>query len=74
LNGFALADHSGRLGQPGERQELLALLEQHPPGQYLTMRRIFSSLRRGEILTDVGTGLDIILAGIEAAARRSHRP
>lgn len=69
LNGFALAESSGRLGQPGEREELLIRLKQHPPERFPTMRRVFGSLMEEEIRADFEAGLDIILAGLEAIVR-----
>jgi len=68
LIGFALAESSGRLGQPGERQEMLAQLNQHPSDSYPTMRRVFDRLSEDEILADFEAELDIILAGITAIA------
>lgn len=69
LNGFALAESSGRLGQPGEREELLTRLKQPPPERFPTMRRVFDSLTEEEIRANFEAGLDIILAGLEAIVR-----
>jgi AcrR family transcriptional regulator len=68
LNGFALGESSGRLGQPDERQDLLALLKQHPPDRFPTMHRVFSTLTEADIMAGFEAGLDIILAGIVAMA------
>jgi AcrR family transcriptional regulator len=68
LIGFALAESSGRLGQPGERQAMLAQLSQYPTEHYPTMRRVFDSLTEDEILADFEAELDIILTGIAAIA------
>jgi TetR/AcrR family transcriptional regulator, tetracycline repressor protein len=66
LNGFALAESSGRVGKPGERQELLRRLTEQPPEQFPTMRWVFNHLTQDEIQADIEVGLEIILAGIEA--------
>jgi AcrR family transcriptional regulator len=66
LNGFALAESSGRLGQPGERQALQARLDDLPTGQYPTLRTIFAALTEADLAGDFEAELDIILAGIEA--------
>ncbi len=73
LNGFALAESSGRLGQPGERQDLIARLSEQQPDQFPTMRWVFNTLTEDEIRADVEVGLEIILAGIEAIARNASR-
>ncbi len=73
LNGFALAESSGRLGQPGERQDLIARLSDQQPDQFPTMRWVFNTLTEDEIRADVEVGLEIILAGIEAIARNASR-
>ncbi|GAB1539872.1 TetR/AcrR family transcriptional regulator C-terminal domain-containing protein [Scytonema sp. NUACC21] len=71
LNGFALGERSGRLGQPGERQELLTQLQQHPPEQFPSMHHIFSSLTENEMFANFEAGIDIILAGIEASTHNT---
>jgi AcrR family transcriptional regulator len=73
LNGFALAESSGRLGQPGERQDLIARLSEQQPDQFPTMRWVFNTLTEDEIRADVEVGLEIILAGIEAITRNASR-
>jgi len=67
LNGFALAESSGRLGQPGERRELLELLHGVPAHQYPALRRVLGALDEPEMMSDFDAGLNVILAGIEAA-------
>ncbi len=71
LNGFALAESSGRLGHPGERQDLLTRLSEQRPEQFPTMRWVFNNLREDEIRADIEVGLEIILAGIEAIVRNA---
>jgi AcrR family transcriptional regulator len=71
LNGFALAENSGRLGHPGERQDLLTRLSEQRSEQFPTMRWVFNNLREDEIRADIEVGLEIILAGIEAIVRNA---
>lgn len=52
LNGFALAESSSRLGQPGERDELLDLLDRCPPEALPATRRLFAALSAGDLLAD----------------------
>ncbi len=66
INGFALAEASGRIGQPGEPEELVSCLDQPPPEQAGTLRLVYEDVAIDEIVSDVDSGLDIILAGIEA--------
>jgi TetR/AcrR family transcriptional regulator, tetracycline repressor protein len=66
LNGFALAESSGRVGKPSERQELLDRLSEQLPEQFPTMRWVFDRLSQDDIQADIEVGLEIILAGIEA--------
>lgn len=73
LNGWALGTRGG-LEQVGERQELSALLRQHPPERYPTMSRVFASLAEDEHATHGANGLDLILAGIAALAGNAFRP
>ncbi|HEY9635386.1 MAG TPA: TetR/AcrR family transcriptional regulator [Coleofasciculaceae cyanobacterium] len=73
LNGFALAESSGRLGHPGERQHLLTRLDEQQPDQFPTIRWVFSNLTEDEILADIEVGLDIILAGIEVIVRNADK-
>jgi hypothetical protein len=73
VNGFALAEAAGPLGQPGDRRELLARLEAQPPGRFPTMRRVFGALSEDASRADFGFGLDVIIAGLEAAAGGAGR-
>ncbi|RUR84936.1 TetR/AcrR family transcriptional regulator C-terminal domain-containing protein [Chlorogloeopsis fritschii PCC 9212] len=67
LNGFALAASSGRLGKPGERQNLLTRLDEQLE-QFPTQSWVFSSITQEETLADIKVELNIILKGIEAIA------
>lgn len=71
LNGFALAESSGRLGQPSERQELIARLNEQHPEQFPTMHWVFNNLREDEVQANIEVGLEIILAGIEVIVRNT---
>lgn len=73
LNGFALAESSGRLGHPGERQDLLTRLSEQRPERFPTMRWVFNNLTEDEIRADIEVGIEIILAGIEAIVRNAGR-
>lgn len=66
VNGYALAEASGPVGQPDEWRELWELLDKHPSKQFSAMRYVFNHLG-GEAQADgFEAGLDIILAGIKA--------
>ncbi len=71
LNGFALAESSGRFGQPGERQELLTQLHHSPPEQFSTLRRVLASVPEADLAANFEAGLDLILAGLAAVAGES---
>ena len=73
VNGFALAEVSGPVGQPGEWRELLALLNEQPPEQFPALRHVFGSLAGKDLASGFGTGLDIILAGIAAIAANANK-
>lgn len=68
VNGYALGEVSGAGDQPGEWPELLALLDEQPPGQFPALRRVTGDLTPEEAGGDFGAGLEIILAGIAAIA------
>lgn len=65
LNGFALAESSGVLGQPGEGREMLELLDSRPQGELPAMRRTLGVLAADELAADLEFGLDVLLAGLE---------
>lgn len=67
VNGFALAEVSGPLGQPGDRRQLLARLEASPTERFPAMLGVFGSLTEDETQADFEFGLDVLLAGLEAA-------
>lgn len=69
LNGFALAESSGRFGQPGERRELLTRLNEAPPGQFPTLRQVLAALPDAELAANFEASLDLILAGLAVLAR-----
>jgi TetR/AcrR family transcriptional regulator, tetracycline repressor protein len=66
LNGFALGERQGSLGQPGERSRFAARLDQYPPGQFPVMRAVFSSIPPEDLRAHFDTSIEIILGGIEA--------
>jgi AcrR family transcriptional regulator len=66
LNGFALAESSGQMNQPGERQVMLDQLEQFPPERFPTLRQLFGTLTEEELGSSFEAELDLILAGIVA--------
>ncbi len=68
LNGFALAEASGALGEPDEQREMLEMLDARPQGELPAMRRTFEALPIEELTTDFEFGLEVLLAGLEAAA------
>ncbi len=70
VHGFALAEAAGPLEPTGDRRELLAQLRARPTGDLPAMRRVLGSLKEDELGADFGFGLDVILAGLEAAAAR----
>lgn len=70
LNGFALAEASGAVGQPDEQQEMVAMLDARPRGELPAMRRTFEALAGEDLATDFEFGLEVVLAGLEATASR----
>ena len=70
LNGFALAEASGALGDPDEQREMVELLDARPPGELPAMRRTLEALPSEDVVTDFEFGLEVVLAGLEATAGR----
>ena len=70
LNGYALAEASGALGDPDERRGMLTMLDARPPQKLPAMRRTLLSLPEGEPEAPFEFGLEAVLAGLEAAVRR----
>ncbi len=70
LNGYALAEASGALGDPDEQRGMLAMLDARPPGELPAMRRTFGSLPEDDPGTPLEFGLEAVLAGLEATVRR----
>ena len=70
LNGFALAEASGALGEPDEQREMLAMLDARPQRVLPAMRRTFEALPGEDLGTDFEFGLEVVLAGLEATASR----
>ena len=64
LNGFALGESSGRLGQPGQYDDFFALLAALPDDRYPTMRAIYGTLDEPTLHAHATDGLELILAGI----------
>jgi AcrR family transcriptional regulator len=70
LNGFALAEASGALGEPNEQREMLEMLDARPQEELPAMRRTLEALPSGDLGTNFEFGLEVVLAGLEATARR----
>ncbi len=70
LNGFALAEASGALGEPDEQREMLEMLDDRPQGELPAMRRTLEALPSEDLGTNFEFGLEVVLAGLEATARR----
>jgi TetR/AcrR family transcriptional regulator, tetracycline repressor protein len=70
LNGYALAEASGALGDPDEQLGMLAMLDARPPGELPAMRRTLGSLPDGDPEAPFEFGLEAVLAGLEATVRR----
>lgn len=70
LNGFALAEASGALGEPDEQREMLAMLDARPQEELPAMRRTFESVADQDLATDFEFGLEVVLAGLEAITGR----
>ena len=70
VNGFALAEASGALGEPNEQREMLEVLDARPQEELPAMRRTLEALPRGDLGTNFEFGLEVVLAGLEATARR----
>ena len=70
LNGFALAEASGALGDPDEQREMMGLLDARPRGELPVMRRTLGALSNEDLGTDFEFGLEVVLSGLEAAADR----
>jgi hypothetical protein len=66
VNGFALAEASGALGGPDERQEMMELLDTRPQGELPAMRRTLEALAGEEPGADFEFGLEVVLGGLEA--------
>ncbi|MDQ4126705.1 MAG: TetR/AcrR family transcriptional regulator C-terminal domain-containing protein [Actinomycetota bacterium] len=67
VNGFALGEAGGTLGGPGERDWFRALLEAQPTDKYPALRCVYDGVTEEESRSDFEYGLDVILAGLEAA-------
>lgn len=70
LNGFALAEASGALGEPDEQGGMLAMLDARPPGELPAMRRTLEAMRGEDLGTGFEFGLEVVLSGLEATAGR----
>jgi TetR/AcrR family transcriptional regulator, tetracycline repressor protein len=73
LNGFALAEASGALGDPDEQRQMLELLDARPQGELPAMRRTLEALAAETPGTDdFEFGLEVVLAGLEATVGRRN--
>ena len=70
LNGFALAEASGALGEPNEQREMLEMLDARPQEELPAMRRTLEALPSEDLGTNFKFGLEVVLSGLEATARR----
>ena len=70
LNGFALAEAPGAVGEPDEQREMMAMLDARPQGELPAMRRTLEALTGEDLATDFGFGLEVVLAGLEATVGR----
>jgi TetR/AcrR family tetracycline transcriptional repressor len=70
LNGFALAEASGAIGEPDEQREMLELLDGRPQEELPAMRRTLEALPSEDLATDFEFGLEVVLAGLEATTSR----
>ncbi len=68
LNGFALAEASGALGDPDEHRKMLELLDARPREELPAMRRTLEALPSEDLGTYFEFGLEVVLSGLEAAA------
>jgi TetR/AcrR family tetracycline transcriptional repressor len=66
LNGFALAEASGAVGDPDEQRETLEMLDAWPRGELPAMRRTLGALSGEDLGTHFEFGLEVVLAGLEA--------
>lgn len=71
LHGVALAQRSGRIGMPDEREKLRTLLRQQPDEAFPVLRRVFADIPAARGDSGVDAGLEIVLRGIEALASGS---
>jgi AcrR family transcriptional regulator len=69
VNGFALAEVSGSAGQPDEWRELRELLDGQPSERFPALHYVFGNFTGEEWGDSFEAGLDIIVAGIAAAAK-----
>ena len=66
VNGFALAESAGPLGDLDERREALERLVERPEETTPTMTRVLGEISGEELPVDFEFGLDVILAGLAA--------
>lgn len=69
VHGFALAERTRPLGQPSDRQELLARLAARPDLPCPTLRRVYDALADEQLAGDFEFGLEVIIQGLERLAR-----
>ena len=73
VNGFALGEIEGLLGEPGERDAFRALLEAQPADRFPALRSVYDGVTEEESRSDFEYGLDVILAGLEASRARESQ-
>jgi TetR/AcrR family transcriptional regulator, tetracycline repressor protein len=68
LNGFALAEASGALGDPDEHRKMFELLDARPREELPAMRRTLEALPNEDLGMSFEFGLEVVLSGLEATA------
>jgi AcrR family transcriptional regulator len=66
VNGFALAENAGPLGDLDDRRESLERLVERPAETMPTMARVLDEISGEELPVDFEFGLDVILVGLAA--------
>lgn len=64
VNGFALAESAGPLGDLGERRELLERLVERPDATTPAMARVLGEISGEELPVDFEFGVDVIITGL----------
>lgn len=73
LNGYALGESSGRLGQPGQFDDFYTTLGALPDHCYPAMRWAYGALDETTLQAHADDGLELILTGIAAWLEQEER-